>query len=211
MRYDIDVFHYFSIYKREWKKMIFLIVVVGVAAAVIGFVQPTIYRSTAIALSSKEGGGQSLNFGGGILGVSNVFVSNSSDDIIFSILKSRRTSIDINEHFRLKDRPGFWWVLDTYIVTGGFAVEAKSTNPEMSKDIVNFAIENLDKINQELQITPNKPMIKVLDYAVKGVSVKKEVSKKIIASVLLAFLIHALFIFFREYFCQLKTFRKITK
>jgi hypothetical protein len=111
---------------------------------------------------------------------------------------------DIDEHFKLRERPKFWWSLDTYIVTGGFAVEVEGSDPELIRDIANFAVENLDKINIELLVTSQKPMVKVLDPALKGVPVKRDISKKAIASGLFVFLAYALFIFFKEYFSQLK-------
>ncbi len=201
MRYEIDIFHYLDIYKKEWKKMAFLIAIAMCITAVVAHLEPVTYRSTVIALSSKEGG-QSLNFGG--FGFGSVAVSNSSNDTIFSMLKSRRMSDNINSRFNPDNKPGFWWELDTYIVTGGFAIEVKGSDPQLVENIANFAVENVDKINLELQISPNKPMIKVLDRAIYGVPVKKETVKKVIASGLFVFLIYALFVFFREYFSQLK-------
>ena len=206
MRYDIDIFYYLGIYKKEWKKMVFLIAAAMFITAVINYMMPVIYRSTVVTLSSK-GGGQSVSLGGA-LGLPSISVSSSADEVIFSILKSRRMYSDINKRFDLKDNPRFWWSLDTYIVTGGFAIEVKGLDSELTEKIANFAVENVDKINLELQISPNKPMIKVLDPAVRGTPVKKETFKKIMASGLFVFLISTLFIFFKEYFSHMKVSRK---
>ena len=206
MRYEMDIFHYIELYKKHWKKMAFLIIVVMLASAMMQSMQPITYRSTLIALSSKENV-QGGNLGS-YLGLPNLTIGTSSDDIVFSMLKSRRMRKDINEHFQLSKRPRFWWNLDTYVVTGGFAVEAKGPDPDMTKKISNFAVENLDKINMELQVTSLKPMVKVLDPAVDGAPVERDISKKAIASGLFVFLAYALFIFFREYFSNLKKFIK---
>jgi len=206
MRYDIDVFHYIELYKKHWKKMIFLVLCASLFTIVFQFIQPATYRSTLIALSSKEGG-QGANIGS-YLGLPNLAIGNGSDEIIFSMLKSRRMSNDISERFDLKKKRGFWWSLDTYIVTGGFAVEVKGSDPDLTRDITNFAVENLNKINLELQVTSQKPMVKVLDPAIRGTQVGKDVFKKSMASDLLVFLIYTLFIFFREYFSQLKRLKK---
>ncbi len=202
MRYDIDIFHYIDLYKKEWKKMIFLVLCASLFTAMFQSIQPMTYRSTLIALSSKESG-QGANISS-YLGLPNLGIGNSSDDIIFSMLKSRRTSNDISEHFDLKKKRGFWWILDTYIVTGGFAVEVKGSDPDLTRDIANFAVENLNKINLELQVTSQKPMVKVLDSALRGTPVRKDMLKKAIASGLFVFLAYTLFIFFREYFSQIK-------
>lgn len=202
MRYDIDIFHYLNVYKKEWKKMITLIVLAMLITMVVTSLQPVTYRSTLIALSPKEG--NSLGGLGNYLGLSSLSVGNSSDDVIFSMLKSRRMGKDINEHFKLDTKGKFRWSLDTYIVTGGFAVEVKGSDPEMTKKIANFAIENLDKINSELQVTTQKPMVKVLDPALKGAPVGRNISKKTISGGLFVFLIYTLLVFFKEYFSYLK-------
>jgi hypothetical protein len=206
MRYDINIFHYWDIYKKEWKKMAFLIVLAMIISPMIISVQPVTYKSTLIALSAKEG--SQAGKIGAYLGLPDLAIGTSSDDIVFSILKSRRMRKDIDEHFKLRERPKFWWSLDTYIVTGGFAVEVKGSDPELIRDIANFAIENLDKINIELQVTSQKPMVKVLDPAFKGVPVKRDMSKKAIASGLSVFLVYSLLVFFKEYFYQLKMLKK---
>ena len=203
MRYEIDIFHYLELYKKELKKLILLVVIAVGVAAFTEYMQPVTYKSTVIALSSKQGAGQAVSFGG-ILGLGNIYIANSSDEVVFSILKSRRMNDDVNRQFNPNNKPRFWWELDTYIVTGGFAVEVKGSDPAMTKDIANFAVENVDKINLELQISPSKPMIKVLDLAINGVPVKRNISKRCIAAGLFVFLMYTLFIFFKEYFSNMK-------
>jgi len=202
MKYEIDILHYLNIYKREWKKMIFLIVIAMFITIVFSYIQPVTYKSTAIVLSPKEGG-QAGSLGK-YLGIPSLSIGGSSDDIIFSMLKSRRMNNDINERFNLRNKRKFWWNIDTYTVTGGFAVEVKGPDPDLVRDITNFSIENLDKINMELQVTSQKPMVKVLDIALRGTPANKNISKKTISVALFAFLIYTLFIFFREYFSQLR-------
>lgn len=206
MRYEIDILHYLNIYKKEWKRMLCLIGIAMFVTIIIGYIQPVTYRSTAIVLSPKDGD-QASNLGK-YLGLPSLSIGGSSDDVIFSMLKSRRMSNDINGHFNLKNKRKFWWNLDTYAVTGGFAVEVKGPDPELTRDIANFAIENLDKINLELQVTSQKPMVKVLDIALRGIPTNRNVSKKSVSSALAVLLAYTLFIFFREYFSHLKTLKK---
>lgn len=144
---------------------------------------------------------------GKYIGLPSLSIGASSDEIIFSMLKSRRMSRDINEHFNLSSKRRFWWRLDTYVVTGGFAVEVKGSDPELTRDITNFAVENLDKINSELQVTTQKPMVKVLDSALRGVPVGRNVSKKVTSNCFFIFLSYNLFIFFREYLSHLRIMR----
>ncbi|MDP8230751.1 MAG: hypothetical protein P9L93_06600 [Candidatus Gorgyraea atricola] len=205
MRYDIDIFHYLDIYKKHCKRIIALIILTVFVTFFAQSFQPKVYRSTLIALSAKEAG-EASNLGS-YLGLPNLAIGSSSNDLVFSMLKSRRMSKDINKHFNLNNRSKFWWSLDTYIVTGGFAVEVKGSDPKFTRDIANFAVENLDKINLELKVTSQKPMIKVLDSALKGVPAEKNTAKKAIAGGLFVFLAYTLFIFFKEYFSQMKRSR----
>lgn len=205
MRYEIDIIHYLNLYKKECKKMFYLICVAVFISIVMAHMQPVTYKSTAIVLSPE----QSNHAGsiGNYLGIPSLSIGGSSNDLIFSILKSRRMSNDINEHFNLRDKRKFWWSMDTYVVTGGFAVEVTGADPDLVRDIANFSIENLDKINLELQVTSQKPMVKVLDPALKGSPASKNVSKKAISAALFVFLIYTLFVFFREYFSQMKALK----
>lgn len=206
MKHEIEIFHYINIYKKEWKRMMFFVIFAIFITGIIGYLQPVTYKSTAIVLSPKEDN-QSSSLGR-YLGLPNLSIGGSSDELIFSMLKSRRMSNDINKHFNLRNKRKFWWNIDTYIVTGGFAVEVKGTDPDLIRDIANFAINNLDKINLELQVTSKKPMVKVLDSALRGSPANKNTSKKAISAALLVFLLYALLIFFREYFSKLKSLKK---
>ena len=206
MKYEIEIFHYIDIYKREWKKMLYLIVIAMFITMVFSYIQPTIYKSTAIVLSPKEGG-QVGNLGR-YLGLPSLAIGGSSDEVIFSMLKSRRMSNDVDNYLTSKYKRKFWWSLDTYTITGGFAIEVKGSDPELTKDTANFTAQNLDKINSELQISTQKPMIKVLDQALRGAPVGRNIPKKAISSGLFVFLAYALFIFFKEYFSHLKNMNK---
>jgi len=201
MKYEIDIFHYLNIYKKETKTMVLLVGIAMFITGVIAYLGPITYKSTVVALSSKEGS-QSLNLGG--FGFGSFSITNSSNDTVFSMLKSRRMNDDINMRFNPNHKRGFWWALDTYIVTGGFAIEVKGNDPGLTEKIANFAVENVDKINLELQISPSKPLIKVLDPAIKGVPIKREIFKTVIAGGLVVFLLYALFVFFKEYFSNIK-------
>jgi hypothetical protein len=135
-------------------------------------------------------------------------MASSSADTIFAILKSARMRGDINEHFNVQGRSQFWWQLDAYYVKGGFAIEITGSDPEIIKDIANFAAENLDNINLELQITSQKPMITVLDPAVRGAPINKNISKKAIVNALFIFIIYSFYVFYKEYLSHLKILRK---
>lgn len=200
MRYEIDIFHYVGVYKKEWKKMAYAVGAAMLISAVMAFMKPAIYRSTAIILSPKENTQMTgLNK---ILGM--ISTNTSSEEVVFSMLKSQRMRGDVDEYFDARKTQGFWWSIDTYSVIGGFAIEVKGSGPDMTKEITDFAIGNLDKINGELQVTTQKPMVKVLDPAGRGTPMPKQASKRAVASSLFVFMVYTLFVFFREYLGNLK-------
>ncbi|MFA4991088.1 MAG: hypothetical protein WC569_00720 [Candidatus Omnitrophota bacterium] len=201
MKSEFDIFYYIGLYKKEARKIGKSVLWAICIILIISFIQPMVYKSTVTVLAPKDGaqmGGLSK-----YLGLPDFSLGDSSSDIIFSILKSRRMREDINERFNSNRKRRAWWALDTYTVTGGFALEIKCHDPELSRDIANFAIENLDKINFELQITPNKPMVKVLDAALKGAPAGRDILKKIAAGALFVLLFYSFLIFFREYLSAL--------
>jgi len=197
MKSGIDIFHYINIYKREWRRIVLLIVVVTSISAFLAYRKPITYTSVLIALHSSDKG--RVNFGD-----FNLAMGVSSAATIFAILESRRMRRDINTHFNLSNRPNFWWSIDAYTDTGGFGVEVTGPDPVMTEKIANFAVENLDTINDDLKVTTERPMVKVLDPAGRGVPSKKHISKSVVASGLFCFLLYTLFIFFKEYFSQMK-------
>lgn len=202
MRYEIDIFHYIDIYKRHLKGMVFLIIVAMLVTLMIQSMQPVTYRSTLIAISSRQT--PQASGVGKLLGLS---MGVSSDEIVFSMLKSRRMRADINKHFEQRLKPKDSWRLDTYEVTGGFVIEVTGSDPALTGDIANFAADNVDEINKELAISTELGMVKVLDHALKGAPIRKDVSKKTVASGLFVFSAYTLFVFFREYFSHLKRSR----
>jgi len=203
MRHDIDIFYYIDIYKRHLKRIVLLAITAMLITAMIQSMRPVTYRSTLIAVSSKNTA-QSGNFEK-LFGLS---MSTSSDDIIYSMLTSRRMRSDIERHFKLKNRPRSWWKLATYVVIGGFAIEVTGSDPKFTRDIANFAAKNVDEINKELKVTTDLGMVKVLDPALIGKPIRQVVFKKVLGSGLFVFFAYTLFIFFGEYFSQLKRTRK---
>jgi len=110
---------------------------------------------------------------------------------------------DIQEQFKSEGRP-FWWKIDTYPITAGLGVEVKGPNPALTEKIANFCIDNLDKINTELGITLNKPMVKVLDRATYGLAEGRDTLRKTFVAGIFSFLVFTLYIFFLDYLKRLK-------
>jgi len=66
-------------------------------------------------------------------------------------------------------------------------------------------MQNLDKLNNELSISSNRPMVKILDAAVRGTPESRQVPRKLFVSAMAAFLISSFYIFFSDYLRKLKS------
>ena len=171
----------------------------------ISYLLPTSYVSTVTILST--GGGNSTGSGGSLgrfLGLSGLAGGTSSTDIIISILQSRRMSKDIGDMFGLDKRPGFKYKIETRKISAGMAIDVKGSDPLLTEKIANFAVRDLDKINTELDITSVKPMVKVLDPAIRGTQTPRQIPRKMLIAGLLSFLLLSLYAFFSDYLKKLQ-------
>ena len=204
MEYDFNILHYLDIYKRLWKKMVLFMGLSMFLIMVLSLLMPVAYVSTVTFLLPTGSGASSVSSLGKILGFSGL-LDNTSSDAIMAILKSGRMSKDISEQFSLNKNPRFTYGLDIRWITGGLAVDVKGSDSALVQKIANFSIQNLDKINSELNITPNKPMVKVLDWAGYGSRRPKQIPRKMLIAGIGAFLLASLYAFFLDFLKKLKS------
>lgn len=206
MEYDFNILYYINMYKTWWKKIALVMAVSVSLTASASLLLPVTYVSTVTILSADSGGGGAAGGAlGKFLGLSGLSTGGSSNDIIISILKSRRMSSDIREKFELQKKPKFRYNIDTRQIAAGMAIEVKGNNPQLTQEIANFVVRNLDKINTELDITPAKPMVKVLDPAAHGSPGSRQIPRKMLIAGLLSFLLLSLYAFFSDYLRKLKS------
>lgn len=206
MEYDFNILYYINMYKKWWKKIVLVMAISISFTACISYFLPVTYVSTVTILSADSGGGGAAGGAlGRFLGLSGLSSGGSSGDIIISILQSRRMSKDIAEVFKLDKKPKFRYNIATRQIAAGMAIDVKGNDPQLTKEIANFTVQNLDKINTELDITPAKPMVKVLDPATKGGPESRQILRKIIVAGLLSFLLLSLYAFFSDYLRKLKS------
>lgn len=199
MEYDFNILYYINMYKKWWKRIALVVVVsMSITMFFLRF-QSTTYVST-VTLLSTGGGGASSGPLGTLLGLS----GSSSTDVIVPLLNSRRMARDISDHFALDKKPGFRYSISTGKMEGAFAINVNGTDPVFTMEIANFVVENLDKINKELDVTSSKPMVKVLDPAVRGAPILREKTRKIFVAGILSFLLLSLYVFFSDYLRKLK-------
>jgi len=111
---------------------------------------------------------------------------------------------DINERFKLGENPKLWWRVHTYRVMAGMGIEIRGPDPRFAQKVAEFTIENIDKINSELKITTDDPMVKILDPATYGVRQSRGTLRKMIVAGMFSFLAFTLCLFFLDYFKKMK-------
>ncbi len=201
MEYEFNILYYINIYKKWWKKIATVVVVSVAVVFIFSAIRPVDYVSRVSLLSSADTGSSSVSSLGKLLGLQ---AGSSSSDAIVALLKSRRMVKDINEEFNLKEKPNFRYSIENKEMLGGMIIEVTGSDPVLTKEIADFTVKNLDKINSELKITTAKPMVKVLDEAVKGVPKKRNILQKIGVMALLAVLLMSFYAFFSDYLKKLK-------
>ena len=199
MQESFNIFYFIDIYKKWWKIILTVVLIAMFLAMVSSLLKPRVYVSklTLITQTGKTAATSSL---GNLLGIEPSF----SNDIIIAILKSKRMSQAINDKFKLEQRHGFWWGIDTFRSTAGLGVIVKGSDPKLIQRIANFSVENLDVINAELNITPNKPMVTVLDPATYGGTQSRGTSRKMVVAGMFSFLALSSYILLLDYFRRLK-------
>ena len=185
------------------KNWFLILLVVGISVTFAGIKaskEPVVYRSTVTVLKVREKY-QIADFGQA-MGLSTH--TGSSYDTIIALLGCRRMNRDIRQRFNPDGKPGIWWSIASYPISCGFAVDVKGPDPDLTEKIANFAIQNLDRINVELEISSEKPMVKVLDEALRGSPLPRDFLKNILAAGMFSFLACSCYIFLVDY---LKTFK----
>lgn len=204
------------LYRRRW----FLAILVLIASATTlatALRSAPVYRSTAtILLIEGQGGGafDAVQSGFGALGIMLRGGSASSAKVITAILKSQRMANNIQEHFGFQERfqigreqaiqraKGMLTIYDWDTTLG---VEVTGGDPQFIADVANFCVKNLDSLNQELNISTEKPFVRLLDPAeVPKRPIPREIKKRMLVSALTVFLLGSLFVLFADYLRRLK-------
>ena len=201
MAYEFDLLYYIGLFKKSKMTIIIVIAVSMFLTMLFSLCTPTAYVST-VTLLSAGGESAAISSIGKLFGVASG--GGSSSDIIVSILKSRRMARDINEQCKVSENPRLWWQINTRDITAGMAIDVRGPDPALTEKIANFCVQNLDKINIELQITAVKPMAKVLDPATYGSPESKKIPNKMILAGMLAFLVASVYMFLADYLDTLK-------
>jgi len=205
MEYDFNILYYIEMYKKWWKAIAKSMIIVVFFTALFSFLSHPNYISTVTIISADSVGSQTTSSIGKLLGISGFGVGTSSSEIVIAMLKSNRMAKDISFFLGLNKRPQFKYSIAADVTTSGLIINVRGDDPTYTEKVANFAVQNLDKINGELNITPSKPIVKVLDPATYGYRESRGTLRKILIAGILVFLLMSLYIFLSDYLKKLKS------
>jgi len=206
MEAKLNILYYIKLFKKYRKKILFLIALAVTVALIISFFKPPVYTSRCSILLSETTAGPSLSNLTESIGFPGFSLHSFSGKMIIALVKSRRMMEDIYSNFQeLEKKDGF--ELEVYDTTQNtLIIQVKGRNPKLVSDIANFCAENLNKINIELEISSQVPLVKVLDSAIPPTKPdSRQVLKYITMAAVLAFFVGNLFFFSQEYYKTLIT------
>jgi|GEM_PF-1397267 len=206
---SFNLLYYLRFFNR-WKGWILLpATLAAFVTLVIGLCSPRPYTTEATILLSGMGT-FSIGTHLGNFGIPDLSLGNPNVDIVSSMIQSRRMAEDITDHFKLMEK---WGVRNRPLLIqkvkrmvtssemkNGLRIEVTTEDPQLSSDIANFCVTNLDAMNDALHLTTEKPVAKILDPAIPPTVPS---SRKILPRVCLTFFVWVtgctVFIFLREY------------
>jgi len=197
----------------KYKKII--IITVGgsmLITLIISFFLPKSYLSTVSIIAPEVAEGGTI-FGGafGLL-ANELGGTQMTSQAVYTLLKSERMLEDVINKFnlinlyRVKSMYYAKRILKTRTKVsikqdeGIIEVQAVANSPQLSADIANYFITNLSNLNNDLKLTSNAEIVKILDPAVPPV--KKYKPKKIINTLIagiFAFIFSLSIIIYKEY------------
>jgi len=168
-----------EIFHKLWSKKFFLmfcVLIPAIIALIVSLLIPKRYTAitTILAPEVAAGGGViQTPFGG--FSTSGLGESTISSQALIALLKSDRMLEDVIDQFNLikvlrieKRRDAIEFLRDEMSLiefladAGTINISVWSYSPEMSKKIVEFYLENLEKLNRTLELTSIYPIVKVL-------------------------------------------------
>ena len=129
MDYDFNILYYINMYKKWWKQITKIVIISIVFTMIFSLLMPVSYVSSVTLILSGGGGGSSPGSIGKLLGIAGLSGTDSSTDIIASLLSSRRMAKDIRDKFNLDKNRKFRYGINTREIKGGFAIDVTGSDP----------------------------------------------------------------------------------
>jgi uncharacterized protein involved in exopolysaccharide biosynthesis len=185
---EIDLIELFRTLLKYYKIIVATTIMFTLFAVVYALLSPSIYKSEIKFFVPKQDKGSMSGYMSAInsLGFGGLVGGDSSSDTIVNLINSRRMAKDIVLHFNLVEH--YLKDSDNQIEneekdlhdtinavrnslsinqdkTGLITLGVENQEPELAAKIANFTVLNLDIINEDLQISSQKPLVTILDPA----------------------------------------------
>ncbi len=188
--------------------------IIALAVGLTGkFLVPKQYDAT-VAILPPSGGQISIPFGSVLKNIlpGGFGLGGTGTKDVLALLQSRRMAEDVISKFNLMEyfktdkldkaikRLSHMTKIKVDDETGVIYIKVRTKDPQMSADIANFYVANLERLNDELKISVTKPFVKVLDPA-RPPDLKawpKNAINTIITFIFLVIVLSAFFLY-REY------------
>ncbi len=206
---DITLLTYGKV-ARKYKGYLFVMMTISVViVASITMITPRTY--TARVSTFPPAPEQTLK-GAPVLGISVGGGTPTSVTSLSYLLKTRRMAEGVVDHFDLTQRYGATreavlrkvpLMISGHDVSQGtlFMVQATTEDPDFSAALANFCVDHLNVINEQLGLTAEKPMLKVIDRALPPQGPNpRHTLKKVLSALLASGVGGYFFFFFLDYF-----------
>ena len=169
-----------TIWRYRFFILLFFVITVGVTF-IFSLLSPKIYRATATILPPQEKrvSGLSQMLGAAGINIQGISQPTSTTDVFMALLKSRRMKdevinrFDLQKVYKTKTKEEARKKLDRNSEVEisrqekVIKINVMDTSPERSADIANFYLENLDRLNRELNITSAGQMCRFIEERLK--------------------------------------------
>ena len=173
-----------TIWRYRFFILLFFVITVGVTF-IFSLLSPKIYRATATILPPQEKrvSGLSQMLGAAGINIQGISQPTSTTDVFMALLKSRRMKdevinrFDLQKVYKTKTKEEARKKLDRNSEVEisrqerVIKINVMDTSPERSADIANFYLENLDRLNRELNITSAGQMCRFIEERLKETAI----------------------------------------
>ena len=210
------LWRYLNLLRGRIKVLLGMMVTAALVGGIFTFIEPRTYTARATFLTSAKGSAATSSISALTLAIKGGAGGDIGPDVIYHLIQSNRMAGGVAEHFR--DDPRFpvarnltkkraHRMIDSFEVTEGslMGVDATSTDPEFAKELANFCVDYLNIINEQMQLTTDKPMVRILDAAElpAGPNQRYTLQKAASAGFIIG-LLGCLFFILRDYLSSLK-------
>lgn len=166
----------FNFFKRNLKFWVISLILGGIFGFILYFLLPPVYEAKVRCVPNFSQSGVSAS---SLIGVLTGIQSGENVlQISLAIIKSDRMADDIvkkfnlMEYFKVKDlskaRKKVKKILKIKInpMEGTMEIKVRIGDPNLAADIANFCVKNVDRLNEKINLSNVKPILKVIDPAI---------------------------------------------